>query len=276
MPTLAEVQAQLTGPGGAFEIVTETVNGVEMKVYKDRMKALRQVAELAAMRGDAQPFLVYGDQRWGFAEFVAQANSVSNKLKEWGVERGDRVAVLSANNPQWCLTFWGTVNIGAILVGLNGWWTADEILYGLEDSGAKILVADKRRLERVGSELGSLKSLERVIVAEDDFDQLVANPTPELPTDQIDEDDPAVIFYTSGTTGRPKGAISTHRSMIANLQNTIFGAMAGAMAGDGGALPQGDTQTASLLTSPLFHVSGCHSGLVVGLLAGIKIVIPEG
>jgi len=277
MPTLAEVQAQLTGPGGAFEIVTETVNGVEMKVYKERMKSLRQVAELAAMRGDAQPFLVYGDKRWGFGQFVAEANSVSNKLKQWGVQRGDRVAVLSANNPQWCLTFWGTVNIGAILVGLNGWWTADEILYGLEDSGAKILVADKRRLERVEDELGSLKSLERVIVAETDFEELVADPTPELPTDEIDEDDPAVIFYTSGTTGRPKGAISTHRSMIANLQNTIFGAMAGAMAGDGAAIPTGgDTQTASLLTSPLFHVSGCHSGLVVGLLAGIKIVIPDG
>ena len=95
MPTLAEVQAQLTGPGGAFEVVTETVNGVEMKVYKDRMKSLRQVAELAAMRGDAQPFLVYGDRRWGFAQFVAEANSVSNTLKEWGVQRGDRVAVLS-------------------------------------------------------------------------------------------------------------------------------------------------------------------------------------
>jgi long-chain acyl-CoA synthetase len=281
MPTLAEVQAQLTGPGGAFEVVTETVNGVEMKVYKERMKALRQVAQLSAMRGDAQPFLVYGDRRWGFAQFVAEANSVSNKLKEWGVQRGDRVAVLSANNPEWCLTFWGTVNIGAILVGLNGWWTADEILYGLEDSGAKVLVADRRRLERVESELSSLKSLERVIVVEDDsveggWAELVTNPTPELPGDEIDEDDAAVIFYTSGTTGRPKGAISTHRSMVANLQNTIFGAMAGAMAGGGGALPQGDTQTASLLTSPLFHVSGCHSGLVVGLLAGIKIVIPEG
>ena len=282
MPTLAEVHAQLTGPGGAFEVVTETVNGVEMKVYKDRMKSLRQVAELAAMRGDAQPFLVYGDRRWGFAQFVAEANSVSNTLKEWGVQRGDRVAVLSANNPEWCLTFWGTVNIGAILVGLNGWWTADEILYGLEDSGAKILVADRKRLERVEGELKNLPNLERVIVVEDDSPErgwgpLVANPTPELPTDEIDEDDAAVIFYTSGTTGRPKGAISTHRSMIANLQNTIFGAMAGAMAGAQAAIPTGgDTQTASLLTSPLFHVSGCHSGLVVGLLAGIKIVIPEG
>jgi long-chain acyl-CoA synthetase len=169
-----------------------------------------------------------------------------------------------------------------VLVGLNGWWTADEILYGLEDSGAKILVADRRRLERVERELKNLPNLERVIIAEDDssaggWGELTADPTPDLPTDEIDEDDPAVIFYTSGTTGRPKGAISTHRSMIANLQNTIFGAMAGAMAGDGAAIPTGgDVQTASLLTSPLFHVSGCHSGLVVGLLAGIKIVIPEG
>ena len=85
-----------------------------------------------------------------------------------------------------------------------------------------------------------------------------------------------MIFYTSGTTGRPKGAISTHRSMVANLQNTMFNAVAGSMSG-GGALPDAASgQNVSLFTSPLFHVSGCHSTLVVGLLAGLKLVMPEG
>ncbi len=108
------------------------------------------------------------------------------------------------------------------------------------------------------------------------FDELTAVPVPDLVDVDLAEDDHAVIFYTSGTTGRPKGAVSTHRSMISNLQNTIYNAVAGSMAG-GGALPDaGEGQNVSLFTSPLFHVSGCHSTLVVGMLAGLKLVMPEG
>ena len=294
MPTSAEVQQMLTGPGGPFEVVTETVNGIEMKVYKDRMKALRQIAELGGARGDdpeSATFIVYGDRRIGFGTFVDGANSVSAVLAEsYGIGHGDRVAVLSANNPEWCYAFWGTVDLGAVLVGLNGWWKTEEILYGLEDSGSRVLVADRGRFERVASELDSLPALEAVFFIEDGgplpdhpkvrpFASLLerAGTGLSLPTVAIDEDDPAVIFYTSGTTGKPKGAISTQRSMIANLQNTIYNAVAGAMSGGGVFDASGQSgQTASLLTSPLFHVSGCHSGLVVALAAGIRIVIPVG
>ena len=272
----------LTGAGGPFEVVADTVNGVEMKVYKDRMKSLREVAALGFGRGDAQDFLVYGDRRIGFGSFGAMANRVAATL---GLSGGDRVAVLSANNPEWCLAFWGTVNAGGILVGLNGWWKTDEILYGLEDSGSRVLVVDGPRFERIESSLDDLPALERVYLIDGEsshpkvrpFSELVAGDgDPGLPTADIAEDDYAVIFYTSGTTGKPKGAISTHRSMIANLQNTIYNAVAGAMSGGGVFDASGQTQTASLLTSPLFHVSGCHSGLVVGLAAGVKLVIPVG
>jgi long-chain acyl-CoA synthetase len=276
MPTREEVEAQLLGPGGMFEVVTDTVNGVEMKVYKDRLPSLRTVAELGSARGDATDFIVYGDRRYGFGTFLEQANSVSAALAEkHGIAHGDRVAVLSANNPEWCLAFWGTVNLGAVLVGLNGWWKEDEILYGLQDSGAKVLVADRARFDRIAHAVDNLPDLEAVYIVGENFDELLEHPTPTLPDTPIAEDDPAVIFYTSGTTGRPKGAVSTHRSMIANLQNTMFNAVAGAMAG-GGNLLDTTQQSASLLTSPLFHVSGCHSGLVVGLLAGLKLVIPQG
>jgi long-chain acyl-CoA synthetase len=153
-------------------------------------------------------------------------------------------------------------------------------------------VADAKRFERIAGDLDQCPDLEHVFLIDADpadfdttggdkrlhrFDELLAagegaDTAPDTP---IDEDDYAVIFYTSGTTGRPKGAISTHRSMIANLQNTMYGGVAGAMLG-GGALPQGAGQTAALFTSPLFHVSGCHSTLVVGLLAGLKLVMIEG
>ncbi|HEV2368873.1 MAG TPA: class I adenylate-forming enzyme family protein, partial [Acidimicrobiales bacterium] len=289
MPTAAEIEQTLTGSGGPFEVVTETVNGNPVKVFKQRMRSLQEVAAIGQARGDDQVHVVYGDRRYGFGEFVALANSVSRTLaSECGIGPGDRVAVLSANNPEWCLAFWGTVDMGAILVGLNGWWKTDEIVYGLQDSGARVLVADRARFERVAADLDACPDLEAVYLIDSDvpsgsgarpirpFAELLAAPGPELPEPGSAEDDPVVIFYTSGTTGRPKGAISTHRSMIANLQNTLYNAVAGALASTGGGfLPQGE-QVASLLTSPLFHVSGCHSGIVVGMLAGIKVVIPEG
>jgi long-chain acyl-CoA synthetase len=294
MPNLAEVRAQLTGPGGPFEVVTEEVLGRPMQVYKDRMRTLRAIPEAAIGRGD-DTFLVYGDRTDGFRGFVEQTNGLARALADrCGIGPGDRVAVLSQNNPEWCLTFWATVSMGAILVGLNGWWKADEILYGLQDSGAKVLVADAKRFERVADRLGEAPDLTQVLLIDarpDDFpagaasgvklqrfDDLGVEPSAEFPDAPIAEDDAAVIFYTSGTTGKPKGAISTHRSMIANLQNTLFSTVAGAMANPeaGSALASSGAPTVSLLTSPLFHVSGCHSNLVVGLLAGVRLVIPEG
>ncbi len=292
MPTNAEVRAQLTGPGGMFEVVTEDVLGRPTQVYAQRMPSLRSVAEVGLMRGDDQTFIVYGDRTCGFASFVQTANGVAHALRErFGLAKGDRVAVLSQNNPEWCLSFWATVSQGAILVGLNGWWTTDEIEYGLQDSGAKVLVADRKRFERIAGSLDQAPALEHVFLIDcspadlglaDDprlhgFAELTGSPTADFVDEAIAEDDAAVIFYTSGTTGRPKGAISTHRSMIANLQNTMYNAVAGSMAGGSGALPDVDTgQNVALFTSPLFHVSGCHSTLVVGLLAGLKLVMPEG
>lgn len=292
MPTTAEIRAQLTGPGGPFEVVTEVVDGIEMKVYKDRLPHLRAVAELGAARGDEQTFIVHGERRIGFGEFFATANGVARAWRDaHGLAHGDRVAVLSANNPEWCLAFWATVASGAILVGLNGWWKTDEILYGLSDSGAKILVADRARFLRIAEHLDDLPDLEAVFLVDADpaevglaadprvqrFDVLTGEPTPEFPDVPIDEGDYAVIFYTSGTTGRPKGAISSHRNMIANLQNTIYNTVATAMlTGGEPAGSGGGGQTVSLLTSPLFHVAGCHSSLVVGTLAGVRLVIPQG
>src|SRR5205814_6501437 len=183
-------------------------------------------------------------------------------------------------------------NIGAILVGLNGWWTTDEILYGLQDSGSKVLVADAKRFERIAGNLAECPDLEHVFLIDADpsdfpggsddkrlhrFDELLSDAADGPPDVPIDEDDYAVIFYTSGTTGRPKGAISTHRSMIANLQNTFYNTVAGALANPSADGPAGgDGQTVSLLTSPLFHVSGWHSGIVVGLAGGVRLVMPVG
>ena len=291
MPTPGEITAQLTGRGGPFEVVTEEVAGRPTEVYKERMRSLREIPAVARGRGDGDPFIVYGDQRVGFTTFVDSANSVSAALSErFGIEHGDRVAVLAQNCPEWCLAFWGTVDLGAVLVGLNGWWKSDEIVYGLQDSGAKVLVTDRKRVARIVHDLDECPELEHVFLIDCDpgdigladderihrFEQLTAAPSAEFPTTPIDEDDPAVILYTSGTTGRPKGAVSTHRNMIANLQNTFYSSVYGMLVSGEELIPTAGGQSVSLFTSPLFHVSGCHSTLVVGLLAGLRLVMVDG
>jgi long-chain acyl-CoA synthetase len=298
--TASAVEQQLTGPGGPFEVVVEDVRGVPTKVYRQRLRSLREVATLAEQRGEG-PFLTYRDEHFSYGEFGAMSRAVSAGLVTGPAHLapGDRVAVLAANCPEWCTTFWGTVAIGAVLVGLNGWWKADEILYGLSDSGSVAAVMDRARYERVAGRLDACVDL-RVIylvgvspaevgspggaVELRSFDELLAaaalNADPwESP---IDEDAAAVIFYTSGTTGRPKGAVSTHRSMLANLQNTFFlgvlamlSGLGEEQAGESGAAANPE-QTTALMTAPLFHVSGCHSGLVVALAAGARLVIAAG
>ena len=198
MPTVEQVRAQLTGPDGQFEVITGDVDGVEMKVFKNRFPDLRVIAQFGLAHGEKE-FIVYGDRRITFDEFVRTANSVSRALiTDAAVTKGDRVAVLSQNNPEWCLAFWGTVDIGAVLVGLNGWWTNDEIIYGLTDSGAKVLVADRKRFERVADDIDDIDTLERVYLIDADpsdfpgpdgtpspklhrFDELTAAPTTEFP-----------------------------------------------------------------------------------------------
>jgi len=312
MNLAARIEEQLIGPGGIFEVVRVDVAGVEMKLYHSRLGSLREIAAGAAGRGTEEVFLVYGERRITYPSFVELAQAGSRQLAAGpgAIAPGDRVAVLAANCPEWCLAFWSTVSMGAVLVGLNGWWKADEIFYGLEDSGAKVLVADCDRYERIAGKLGFLPELRVVYLvggepcdvaapggrvelrAASDLFPDRAGATAPAGSDSagppnpwsspITEDDAAVIFYTSGTTGRPKGAVSTHRSMVANLQNTFFMGAKGAMEAiasgeDPSVLPtSAGGQTASLLTSPLFHVSGCHSNLVVSFAAGMRLVIPPG
>jgi len=304
--TFADIQSRLTAPGAPFETHTEQIDGHDTTVFAQRFGDLRTVAQFSAAHGDKE-FIVYGDRRITFTEFLGTTNRVSGALAAAGVAKGDRIAVLSQNNPEWCMSFWAAVNMGAVLVGLNGWWTTDEILYGLEDSGAKVLMVDRKRFERISDQVDDIDGLERVYLIDAtpaDFPGADGTPSaklhsfselteavdvpPDFPAVALAESDPAVIFYTSGTTGRPKGAISTHRSMIANLQNTVFLLTANSVflaenAGENAAdeptadeAPKAPTQPVALFTSPLFHVSGCHSTLVVGMMGGLKLIMIEG
>ena len=276
MTTREELRARFTGPGGMFEIVEETVLGERMRVFKNRPRALREVLATSAAHGEKE-YLVQGDTRIRYADHAKLVASLAAALRErFGIGKGDRVAILAENRVEWPLAFWATQALGGITAALNGWWTADEIAYGVGDSEPKLLIADRKRLERAG------RLDVPVLEIESGFDALLAHaPGAALPDTPIDEDDPAVILYTSGTTGRPKGAVASQRSVIGFVQTTtLSGAetmlaevMAGKMKPPD---PLNRPQVVFLATSPMFHLSGLYGNIVMQLALGGKLVIRPG
>ncbi len=278
----------LVGPGAKFEIVTEDVRGHPMQVYKQRMHALGDLMDGSAGRPDVT-FLVQGERRVTFAEHDAAARRVAHGLEALGVGRGDRVAICSANCPEWVIMFWACALLGAIAVPLNAWWKTDELEFGLSDSDACVLVADVKRAALVRPVLDRLPDLAHVFVVGDGVEPnadgtvlpferlLTADDAPVRAA--VEEDDIFAILYTSGTTGRPKGATITHRQILANLQNIIvLGIAAGTRSGgDGRSSASSErapkVQSASLLVVPLFHVTGCLSTMTVNYATGAKLVL---
>ncbi|MCZ7536738.1 MAG: acyl--CoA ligase [Acidimicrobiia bacterium] len=232
------VIAELTGPGGAFEIVVEDVCGVPTQVFAQRMRSMRELIVQNALRGDVD-WIVQGDVRLTFGDHDAAVRSVATRLAALGVRGGDRVALAAANCPEWVVTFWATAALGAVLVPLNAWWKAEELEFGIIDSGAKVLIGDARRIEVLRPRLTELRELLHVFSIGEagdhpvrPFDELLGDDSPALPETPIDEDDLLAIAYTSGTTGQPKGATITHRQAIANLQNIILAGYAQALRGN--------------------------------------------
>jgi steroid-24-oyl-CoA synthetase len=279
---MTDVLDTLTGPGGPFEVVTEDVRGVPLQVYKNRLRSMRDLVDMSNGRGDAD-FVVQGDRRLSYRGHNARVTATAAGLTARGVQRGDRVALLSANNPEWVVAFWACAAAGAICVPLNAWWRAEELQFALEDSGTRVLICDARRWGLVKHLPEALPAVEQVYVIGADkpvdgaapFDELEAGGDPGgFPEVDVDEDDIAGIFYTSGTTGKPKGATVTHRQTLANLQNLF---LLGTVQMMQGAAPpaelSGTTQAASLLIVPLFHTTGCHATMVLNYASGGKLVL---
>jgi long-chain acyl-CoA synthetase len=262
----------LIAPGSLFELERIEVRGVAQNVFKHAPRTLRDL--LSIQRGD-NDFLVYEDERWTFAEVQRHVAALAHQLvHDYGVVKGDRVAIGMRNYPEWVLTFAAVVSVGAISVSLNAWWSEDELDYALEDSGAKLLVADAERIGRTAAARRRLGV--RAIGVRGATGDVVDPWSPPLgeamPAVDIDPDDDATILYTSGTTGRPKGAVSTHRAVTQALMS--FGCRA---AVDGlrypppeGAAPK---KPSFILIVPLFHVTGCVPVMLSCYLAGLKLVI---
>ncbi len=303
LPTLAEATATLTAPGQGFEMETLTIRGVETRTWKQAPATLRSVLELSALHGD-QTFLVYEDERITFAEHFRRASGLAHTLIDrFGVRPGDRVAIAMRNLPEWVTAFWAAIAAGAVVVPLNAWWTGAELAYGLSDSGTTVVFVDEERRERIRPHLAGAPALGAMIVCCEEpdpaggrrpatgsiekraggapvpvipFAEVTADlPDPGvLPEVAIEPDDDATIFYTSGTTGKPKGAVGSHRNSTSNLMNLYFVSVVGTMRrrkdgpGDGSG-----GQNANLLSVPLFHATGCHAVLVTNTAAGGKLVM---
>jgi long-chain acyl-CoA synthetase len=285
-PSIAEVHAALTAPGQMFEMEEVEIRGIPTRTWKLAPRSLRAVLEQSLANGDLT-FLVYEDESLTFAEHFAAVATLAHRLvDDLGLRKGDRVAIAMRNFPEWSIAFWAAAAAGAVVVPLNAWWTGPELEYGLSDSGAVIAFVDEERHERLTDHYASLPNLRGVIVAKAEhpvappalrFEDVLGevDHAAELPAVELDPEDDATIFYTSGTTGFPKGALGTHRNICTNLMSLVFASSRAAARSEAPApaAPGSGEQNAYLLSVPFFHATGCHSVLVANLAFGGKIVI---
>lgn len=276
--TYDEAIAEVTVAGGPFEIVETSVLGVDMKVFKNCPPSLRDLFASMKLRPD-QPFIVYEDETYTFGQVAELADALGALLVEhYGVAKGDRVSIAMRNYPEWIISFAAITSIGAISVSINALWTADELDYAVADSGSKVVIADDARIERMydscvrnGARILAVRPEGPLPAGVDRWSDLV-KPGAALPVVEIGPDDDATILYTSGTTGRPKGAVSTHRAV---LQSLLAFACRGEIdkVRNMAASNNTDDVPAFILIVPLFHVTGGVAVMLSCVAGGIKLVI---
>ncbi|WP_421737959.1 class I adenylate-forming enzyme family protein [Caulobacter sp.] len=289
--SVQQAYALITQPGTPGEMEEVEIRGVKTRVWKNAPPTLRDTLMMGRTHGD-KLFMVHEDERVSFEAFYRAVTVFAAELAAKGVQKGDRVAIVMRNLPEWPVAFYAALSIGAIVTPLNAWWTGAELEYGLLDSGAKTLVVDVERYERLTEHLHNcpelqcvyvsrspeeishpyVTHLEAVIGGPNDWAALEEKP---LSTTPLAADDDATIFYTSGTTGKPKGAIGTHR----NINSNIFAAAAAGARSylrRGEAPPEPDPslpQKGSLISVPFFHATGCFAVLNPSLFGGAKLAM---
>ncbi|MGW0356078.1 class I adenylate-forming enzyme family protein [Nocardia nova] len=273
MPDIAAVMRELTGPGGRFELVEEEVLGARMPVLRHRRRAVAELLADSVRFGD-RDYLVTEDRRVSYREHAAAAAALAAALREeYGVGRGDRVAILAANTVEWVITFWAAQSLGAIAVGLNGWWVPREIEYGLALTEPAVVVVDAKRAKL----LADIDTAAAVVTMDEDLPRLIAAHAGAEPTvPDVAEDDPAVILFTSGTSGKPKAALHSQRNLLAVTGYFEYtDALAAAFTGKT-LEPGAPLDLRCLLTSPLFHIASLHNLVVPRLATGSAVIMPQG
>ncbi len=294
----------LTAPGQFFETETIMLQGHLQQVYKHIDQNMREYFKKSLDHSD-KPFIVYNQERYSFADVYQLAKQFACALLDnYDISKGDRVAIAMRNNPQWIVAYMGALSVGAVVVPMNAWWTSSELREGFVDCGAKIVVSDCERAERI-SAFSCALNIRQIVVApidsgvsakqyseqETDFYALVSSySAAEMPDVPIEPDDDAIIMYTSGSTGTPKGAVSTHRAVLSALNSWLLVAISSRTHGRTRSDLSKATKptqerlqkaanrspaSATLLTIPLFHVTGSHSVFLLSIVAGRKLVMMD-
>ena len=272
-----EITQELTSEGQLFE-VREYINkkGFKSKEYASFPDSLKGYFDFGALHGE-KDFLVYESERFTFKETITKAAQFANALISNGIKKGERVAICMQNNPEFMFAYMGIVGIGAVCVPLNSWWVPNEVIYGLEHSQSKLLLADQKRLQGLES-INITKIISSYTPDENftDFKEFIKNESDEWPEVEISRDDDATIYYTSGSTGRPKGVLSTQRGLISSMFSWAF--MASVLSEREKRLGKDSTSLASgdssiLLCVPLFHATGSHVAFLLSILVGRKVVM---
>lgn len=264
----------LTSPGSPFELTEDNVLGARMLVFANRPRSIIELLHSAAERMGDKRYVIFPEREYTFSSILQPIAAVAAALRDQhGVGPGDRVAIVAPNTVEHALLFWATVALGGVVVGLNGWWTGEEIAYGVELTEPKVLFGDRRRLARL--EGVALHDDVPVLSFEDDFPSLETYapdaPFPEVP---LEEDDPFVILFTSGTTGRPKGVMLSHRNNIHFLLASMLNGAAWVMtdAERGAPMPTPPAESVTISAAPMFHIAGLNCQLVAATVMGQTIV----
>ena len=280
-PELANAIAEVTAPGQPLETRVERIRGVDFTVFANAPSNLRDLYA-GALNHAQQDFYVYQDERYTFQTMWDHAARCANGLRARGIEPGDRVGIALRNYPEWIAAFMAITSMGAVAVAMNAWWSGDELVYGIEDSGLKILFTDVERtgrlkphVEQLGIDLITVRHQHEGLTTWDEF---IHEASGEMPEPQIAPEDNATILYTSGSTAHPKGVLSTHRAITNALMGwECGGAIAMALnpqmgAAVGRAAPPPQNPPAIILTVPLFHVTGLVVQTLMSFRHGRKVV----
>ncbi len=293
--SIAQAHAALTAPGAPFEMEVIAPEGRPVRAWKGGPRTLVELAMVGKSYGQ-RTFLVHEDERVSYDAFFRAAHAFAVDLIARGVKPGDRVAIVMRNLPEWPVAFFGAAMAGAVATPLNAWWTGAELIYGLQNSGAVAAVFDARRLERLIDKLEALPDLRHVYVTRAaeaktplpvdakivSLDALLGAPNDwgALPDAQgpplaLSPEDDATIFYTSGTTGKPKGALATHRAATTSILATLLSQVrAYVRRGEAPPTPSPtDAQKRHVVCIPFFHVTGCFSLLNVAITMGAMLIL---
>lgn len=278
--TASLCQQQLTAAGAPFELVQGEVGGVPMPMYRNAFATLPELIAAARVHGDKE-FMLYEGDRWSFARFFEEVDALAAQLQQrFGVARGDRVAIMMRNRPEWAVGCVAAASIGAVVVPINSFGLRAELAASLRDVAPRVVLCDDERLARIADDLAQLDCL--AVVVDGDaaaplvqrYQDLVAGPARAPHPVRLDPRDPALILFTSGATSKAKGVLSSQRAVCQALCNIDYVGAVSALASPQrvAAIMQRGFAPTALMAVPLFHVSGLHAQLLSALRHGRRIV----